>query len=91
LEIRRLRSALSLSVPLCLGIMASISSRAAIPSAGVLASLKRFSASKYAGGRLAGNFSSTIGVMSESRSLRADPCVISADQYLYGRRNYRRR
>ena len=45
LAIRRLRSPLRWSVPLCFGITASISSRAVIFSGTVLAARKRFSAS----------------------------------------------
>src|SRR5215831_5270352 len=51
---RRLRSACNLSVPLCLGMTRSISSRQAIFSAWVLACLKRCSADIYWGVRLAG-------------------------------------
>src|SRR5256885_10949231 len=54
LDRRRFRSACNLSVPLCLGITRSISSRQAIFSSCVLACLKRCSADIYWGVRLAG-------------------------------------
>jgi hypothetical protein len=51
---RRLRSPWRCSVPLCLGMRDSISSSTAIFSSSVLAALKRLSASRYCGVRLAG-------------------------------------
>ena len=84
LAIRLLNSARRWSVPLCLGIIASISSRPAIFSVGLFAARKVFSASKYCGGKLAGTYKDSftflarLSVIPPTAASSATPASLTA-------------